>query len=139
MTREPPRDAHSGYVGAGSRLSGRLHAPGPFNVNGAFAGEIHSEDVVSVGTEGFFEGRIFARKVVVERGGRIAGEIDAQEVEVRAGGAIVGVAVQAARLTLEAESDTDGARFQIQPDFRRSRPTAADSEAAAPEDSSGSA
>ena len=126
MVKEMSRDAHSGYVGAGSRLTGRLNAPGPFNVNGSFAGEIYSEDVVSVGAEGFFEGRIFARKVVVEGGGKVAGEIDAHEVEVRSRGVIVGVAVQAARLTLEAESNADGARFRIRPDFVRSRPAADD-------------
>ena len=124
MPKGPAQDAHSGYVGAGSRLTGRLHAPGPFNVNGDFTGEILSEDVVSVGTAGSFEGKIFARKVVVEGGGRITGEIDAQEVEVRSGGAIIGVSVQAASLTLEPQSNADGARFHIRHDFERSRPAA---------------
>ena len=121
MARDPSRDAHSGYVGSGSRLSGRLNAPGPFNVNGEFAGEIRSEDEVSVGNSGNFDGRIFAERVVVEDGGRVSGEIDAQAVVVRSGGSIAGVAVQAASLTLEARSDADGARFQIHRDFERTR------------------
>lgn len=125
MARDPSRDAHSGYVGSGSRLSGRLNAPGPFNVNGEFVGEIHSENEVSVGNSGNFDGRIFAERVVVEEGGRVSGEIDAQAVVVRAGGSIAGVAVQAASLTLEAQSDADGAHFQIHRDFQRSRADAA--------------
>ena len=120
MARDPSRDAHSGYVGSGSRLSGRLNAPGPFNVNGAFVGEIHSEDEVSVGTSGNFDGRIYAQRVVVEGGGRVSGEVAAQDVIVRSGGSIAGVAVQAATLTLEAKCDADGAHFQIHPGFKRS-------------------
>lgn len=120
MARDPSRDAHSGYVGSGSRLSGRLNAPGPFNVNGEFVGEIHSEDEVSVGTSGNFDGRIHAQRVVVEGGGRVSGEIAAQDVIVHSGGSIAGVAVQAASLTLEAKSDADGAHFQIRRDFKRS-------------------
>lgn len=121
MARDPARDAHSGYVGSGSRLSGRLNAPGPFNVNGEFVGEIRSEDEVSVGNSGNFDGRIFAERVVVEDGGRVSGEIDAQAVVVRAGGSIAGVAVQTASLTLEARSDADGAHFQVRRDFQRTR------------------
>ena len=119
MARDAARSAHSGYVASGSRLSGRLNAPGPFNVNGEFVGEIRSEDEVSVGNSGNFDGRLFAERVVVEDGGRVSGEIDAQAVVVRAGGSIAGVAVQAASLTLEARSDADGAQFQIRRDFRR--------------------
>ncbi len=120
MARDSSRDAHSGYVGSGSRLSGRLNAPGPFNVNGEFVGEIHCEDEVSVGTSGNFDGRIHAQRVVVEGGGRVSGEIAAQDVIVHSGGSIAGVAVQAANLTLEAKSDADGAHFQIHRDFKRS-------------------
>lgn len=122
MARDPSRDAHSGYVGSGSRLSGRLNAPGPFNVNGEFVGEIHSEDEVSVGTSGNFDGRIHAQRVVVEGGGRVSGEIAAQDVVVHSGGSIAGVTVQAASLTLEAKSDADGAHFRIHRDFKRSSP-----------------
>ena len=127
MARDPSRDAHSGYVGSGSRLSGRLNAPGPFNVNGEFVGEIHSEDEVSVGNSGNFDGRIFALRVVVEGGGRVTGEIEAQDVIVHSGGSIAGVAVQAATLTLEAQSDADGAHFQVHHDFKRARPQGAGS------------
>ena len=119
MARDASRDAHSGYVGSGSRLSGRLNAPGPFNVNGEFVGEIHSEDEVSVGNAGKFDGRIFAQRVIVEGGGRVSGEIAAQDVIVHSGGSIAGVAVQAANLTLEAKSDADGAHFQIHRNYRR--------------------
>ena len=125
MARDPSRDAHSGYVGSGSRLSGRLNAPGPFNVSGEFVGEIRSEDEVSIGNSGNFDGRIFAERVVVEDGGRVVGEIAAQAVVVRAGGSIAGVAVQAASLTLEAQSDADGAHFHIHRDFQRTGPEAA--------------
>ena len=125
MARDPSRDAHSGYVGSGSRLSGRLNAPGPFNVNGEFVGEIHSEDEVSVGNSGNFDGRIFALRVVVEGGGRVAGEIEAQDVIVHSGGSIAGVAVQAATLMLEAQSDADGAHFQVHRGFKRARPQGA--------------
>ena len=120
MARDPSRDAHSGYVGSGSRLSGRLNAPGPFNVNGEFVGEIHSEDEVSVGNSGNFDGRIYAQRVVVEGGGRVSGEIAAQDVIVHSGGSIAGVAVQAANPTLEAKSDADGAHFQVHRDYKRS-------------------
>lgn len=119
MSRAPATDAHSGYVGAGCELNGRLHAPGPFHVNGAFHGEILSEDVVSVGKGGAFEGNIFARRVVVESGGRIAGEIEADEVEVGSGGSIAGVSVQSASLSLAPGSNADGARFRVRRDFRR--------------------
>ncbi len=125
MARDPSRDAYRGYVGSGCRLSGRLKTPGSFSVNGEFVGELLSEDEVSVGHSGNFDGRIFAERVIVEGGGRVRGEIDAQAVIVRAGGSIVGVAVQAASLTLEASSDADGAHFQIQRDFQRTRTEAA--------------
>lgn len=114
--------AHSGFVGTGSHFTGNLEAPGPFNVNGGFSGEIRSEDVVSVGAEGRFEGNIHAREVVVEQGGRIVGEIDADRVEVQAGGVIAGVAVRAASLVLDADSNADGARFDIRRDYSRSHP-----------------
>lgn len=120
MVRDPSRDAHSGYVGSGSRLSGRLNAPGPFNVNGEFVGEIHSEDDVSVGNAGSVDGRIYARRVIVEGGGRIKGEVAAQDVVVHSGGSIAGVTVQAATLVLEATSHADGAHFRIHRDYQRS-------------------
>ncbi len=110
---------HSGFVGTGSHFTGNLAAPGPFNVNGGFSGEIRSEDVVSVGAEGRFEGNIQAREVVVEQGGKVVGEIDAERVEVQAGGVIAGVAVRAASLVLDADSDADGARFDIRRDHSR--------------------
>lgn len=114
---------HSGFVGTGSHFTGNLAAPGPFNVNGGFSGEIRSEDVVSVGAEGRFEGNIQAREVVVEQGGKVVGEIDAQRVEVQAGGVIAGVAVRAASLVLDADSDADGARFDISRDHSRAGAT----------------
>jgi len=89
-------------------------------VNGEFVGEIHSEDEVSVGNSGNFDGRIYARRVVVEGGGRVSGEIAAQDVIVHSGGSIAGVAVQAANLTLEAKSDADGAHFRVHRDYQRS-------------------
>ncbi len=119
MARNSAKDAHGGYVGSGSRLSGRLNAPGPFNVNGEFVGEIHSDDEVSVGNSGNFDGRMYAQRVIVEGGGRVSGEIAAQDVIVHSGGSIAGVAVQAANLTLEAKSDADGAHFQIHRDYQR--------------------
>lgn len=121
MSKTPSRDAHSGYVGAGCELNGRLHAPGPFHVNGVFHGEILSEDVVSVGKGGAFEGTVCARRVVVEGGGRITGEIEADEVEVGPGGSIVGVAVRTASLSLAPGGSADGARFHVRRDFRRRR------------------
>lgn len=125
MTRDPSRDAHCGYVGSGCRLTGRVNAPGPFHVHGEFVGEILSGEEVSVGNSGHVDGRILAERVIVEDGGRVSGEIDAQAVIVRAGGSIVGVAVQATSLTLEASSDADGAHFKIQRDFQRTRTEAA--------------
>lgn len=122
MKNNEKTGTHSGFVGAGSRFTGNLEAPGPFNLNGGFSGEIRSEDVVSVGAEGRFEGNIQAREVVVEQGGRIVGEIDADRVEVQAGGVIAGVAVRAASLVLDADSNADGARFDIRRDYSRSRP-----------------
>lgn len=123
-TRDDGRDAgksgaHSGFVGAGSRFTGSLDAPGPFNVNGGFNGEIESADLVSVGAKGVFEGNISAREVVVESGGRVVGEIDAERVEVQGGGVIAGVSVRAARLVLAADSDADGARFEIRQGHKR--------------------
>jgi len=120
MARDPSRDTLRGYLASGCCLSGWVNAPGPFDVAGAFMGEIRSEDEVSVGSSGSIEGQIFAERVLVEGGGRVQGEIDAQAVVVRAGGSIAGVAVQAASLTLEAQSDADGAHFQIRPDYQRS-------------------
>lgn len=123
-TRDDGRDAgksgaHSGFVGAGSQFTGSLNAPGPFNVNGGFNGEIDSADLVSVGAKGVFEGNISAREVVVESGGRVVGEIDAERVEVQGGGVIAGVSVRAARLVLAADSDADGARFEIRQGHKR--------------------
>lgn len=123
-TRDDGRDAgksgaHSGFVGAGSQFTGSLNAPGPFNVNGGFHGEIESADLVSVGAKGVFEGNISAREVVVESGGRVVGEIDAERVEVQGGGVIAGVSVRAARLVLAADSDADGARFEIRHGHKR--------------------
>ncbi|MCY3746162.1 MAG: polymer-forming cytoskeletal protein [Acidobacteria bacterium] len=131
MARDPSRDARRGYVGSGCRLTGRLNAPGPFTIRGEFVGEILSEDEVSVGNSGNFDGRIFAERVIVEDGGCVRGAIDAQAVIVRARGSIVGVAVRAASLTLEASSDADGAHFQIHRDFQRTRTEAAGASRAA--------
>ena len=134
-TNQGLNDAHSGYVAAGSTLTGRLRAPGPFHVNGTFTGEILSEDRVSVGTDGNFDGTIVARKVVVEGGGRITGKIQAEEVQVRAGGMIAGAGVRAARLLLEADGNAEGAVLHIHrnqqfppvpaPPVGRARPRAA--------------
>ena len=121
MKNNDKPSTHSGFVGTGSHFTGNLAAPGPFNVNGGFSGEIRSEDVVSVGAEGRFEGNIQAREVVVEQGGKVVGEIDAERVEVQAGGVIAGVAVRAASLVLDADSDADGARFDIRRDHSRTR------------------
>ncbi len=130
MSKTHPPDAHSGYVGSGCELNGRLHAPGPFHVNGAFRGEILSEDVVSVGKGGSFAGTVFARRVVVEGGGRIAGDIEADEVEVNSGGSIAGATVRSGSLSLAPGGDADGASFQVGRDFRRPRPGADEPEPA---------
>jgi len=98
--RDPSRDAHRGYVGPGCRLSGRLNAPGPFNVRGEFVGEIFSEYEVSVGDSGHVDGRILAERVTVEGGGRVGGEVNCAGRGRTCRGAIVDVAVQAASLTL---------------------------------------
>ncbi len=110
---------HSGYVGAGSRLGGVLEAPGPFEVNGRFEGEIHSDDELVVGRTGDLRGKILARRVVVE--GSVQGEIEAQEVEVRAGARIRDVRLRAASLALDADGDAVGARIRIRKDFQFQR------------------
>ncbi len=113
MWKSSSRNAHSGYVGAGSRWNGVVNAPGPFEVNGAFEGELHCEDEVSVGRAGDFQGKVFARRVVVA--GIVRGEIEAAEVEVRAGGRLPDVLVRTASLSLDPEGDAQGARFQVSP------------------------
>lgn len=109
---------HSGYVGAGTRLGGVLEAPGPFEVNGRFDGEIHSDDELVVGSRGEVRGKVFANRVVVE--GTVEGELEAQEVEVRAGARIRDVRLRAARLALDPDGDAVGARITIRADFQRS-------------------
>ncbi len=107
------QDAYSGFVGSGVNLTGKLRAPGPFQLNGAFHGEIRCEDVVSIGEEGVFEGEMTARKVIVKQGGRVIGNVDADEVHVLSGGIVAGVTVRAARLLLEPDGNAEGARFHV--------------------------
>ena len=107
------QDAYSGFVGSGVSLTGNLRAPGPFQLNGAFHGEIRCEDVVSIGAEGVFEGDLTAREVIVKQGGRVIGAINADEVHVLSGGIIAGVTVRAARLLLERDGNAEGARFHV--------------------------
>ncbi len=112
-----PSSPHSGYVGAGSRVGGVLQAPGPFEVNGRFDGEIHSDDELIVGRTGDVRGKVLAQRVVVE--GAVQGEIEAQEVAVRAGARIRDVRLCAASLDLDPDGDAAGARITIRKDFQR--------------------
>ncbi len=106
------QDPHSGYLGLGAILTGRIEASGAFHINGTLVGEVHRGQLVSVGADGIVDGEIHAARIVLD-GGTVKGLLKAEIVEIRAHSTIAHSRVVAERLQLDPEVNSDGARFDI--------------------------
>lgn len=64
-------------LGRGTRFSGKLHFEGAIRIDGAFSGEIRSDDVLVVGEGADIEGQIDVATVIV-KGGVVRADIRAR-------------------------------------------------------------
>jgi cytoskeletal protein CcmA (bactofilin family) len=75
-------------IAAGTQLVGNLTLSDRLHVDGRLDGDVASESAIVVGTEGFIEGTVKAKTVVVS--GRVKGSISADRLEIIAGGRVEG-------------------------------------------------
>lgn len=70
-------DELTALLGRGTRFEGKLHFEGAVRIDGAFKGEIRSDDVLVIGDGAEIEAQIDVAVVIV-RGGNVKGDIRAR-------------------------------------------------------------
>ncbi|HOV14244.1 MAG TPA: polymer-forming cytoskeletal protein [Spirochaetota bacterium] len=90
MSKIIPNDfSINSLVGETTTFSGEFESSGPFRIDGRFIGKINSFGKVFVGKNGFAEGMVIAKTVII--GGTFKGDIFAEEnVAVLKTGKIIG-------------------------------------------------
>ena len=79
MALDPPATPFelTALLGRGTRFEGKLHFEGRVRIDGAFRGQIRSDDVLVIGDGAEIEGEIDVATVIV-RGGTVRGTIHAR-------------------------------------------------------------
>lgn len=76
MSRTLPPTEITTLLGRGSRFDGKLHFEGRVRIDGAFSGEILSDDTLVIADGAQVEGEILAGTVII-RGGRVRADVRA--------------------------------------------------------------
>jgi cytoskeletal protein CcmA (bactofilin family) len=93
-------------LGADTVVSGRLSFTVPTRIDGTLRGEVRASDLLVVGEDGFVEGTVRARTLVVL--GEVRGEVQgAERVEVGPGGRLMGT-VETQSLVVKEGGCLDG-------------------------------
>ena len=77
------------YLGAGTKINGKLHFDGPATIDGEIEGEIVSQANVTVGQQAIIKGKISAASILVQ--GKVMADVQAEKkLEVQPPGSVVG-------------------------------------------------
>jgi cytoskeletal protein CcmA (bactofilin family) len=76
VARNLPTSELTALLGRGTRFEGKLHFEGRVRIDGAFSGEILSEDTLVIGEGAVVTGEIFAGTVII-RGGKVHANVKA--------------------------------------------------------------
>lgn len=71
-----PASEITALLGRGTRFKGKLHFTGRVRIDGAFSGEIHSDDILIIGDGAEVEGEIRVDTVII-RGGTVNANVKA--------------------------------------------------------------
>jgi cytoskeletal protein CcmA (bactofilin family) len=79
MALDPPLEPNelSALLGRGTRFEGKLHFEGRVRIDGAFRGEIRSDDTLVIGEDADVEGELDVATVIV-RGGTVRANVRAR-------------------------------------------------------------
>ncbi len=75
-------------ISSGTKIRGAIQGECKVHVDGELSGPIDSISIISVGKNGFIEGDVVAKKLIVL--GRFSGTADCEEIQILAGGKVVG-------------------------------------------------
>jgi cytoskeletal protein CcmA (bactofilin family) len=77
------------YLGAGTKINGKLHFDGPATIDGEVEGEIASQSNVTVGQQAIIKGKISAASILVQ--GKVMADVQAEKrLEIQPPGSVVG-------------------------------------------------
>jgi cytoskeletal protein CcmA (bactofilin family) len=76
VSRTLPVTELTALLGRGTRFEGKLHFEGRVRIDGAFSGEILSDDTLIIGEGAVVTGEIFAGTVII-RGGKVQANVRA--------------------------------------------------------------
>ncbi len=77
------------YLGAGTKINGKLHFDGPATIDGEVEGEIASQSNVTVGQQAIIKGKICAASILVQ--GKVMADVQAEKrLEIQPPGSVVG-------------------------------------------------
>ncbi len=75
-------------ISSDTKIRGAIQGECKVHVDGEILGPIHSKSIISVGKNGFIEGDVAAKKLIVF--GRFSGNADCEEIRILTGGKVVG-------------------------------------------------
>ncbi|HEX2229120.1 MAG TPA: polymer-forming cytoskeletal protein [Candidatus Binatia bacterium] len=78
-----------GYLGAGTKVSGKLHFDAPVTIEGEVDGEIVAQANITVGQQAIVKGKITAASILVQ--GKVVADVQAEKkLEIQPPGSVVG-------------------------------------------------
>lgn len=77
------------YLGAGTKINGKLHFDGPATIDGEVEGEIVSQAHITVGQQATVKGKISAASILVQ--GKVMADVQAEKrLEIQPPGSVIG-------------------------------------------------
>lgn len=77
------------YLGAGTKINGKVHFDGPATIEGEVEGEIISQAIITVGQQATIKGKISAVSILVQ--GKVMADVQAEKrLEIQPPGSVVG-------------------------------------------------
>jgi cytoskeletal protein CcmA (bactofilin family) len=77
------------YLGAGTKINGKLHFDGPATIDGEVEGEIIAQANITIGQQATVKGKISAASIVVQ--GKVLADVQTEKkLEIQPPGSIVG-------------------------------------------------
>lgn len=92
-------------VARGTHVVGTIELTDSFHLDGFMKGTIRSENDVSIGQSGSFEGEVQARRILVS--GEFDGKLDAERLEIVASGRVTGE-ITVSELVIESGGQFSG-------------------------------
>ena len=77
------------YLGAGTKITGKVQFEGQATIDGEVEGEIHSQANVTIGQQATIKGKIIAASILVQ--GKVMADVQAEKkLEIQPPGSVVG-------------------------------------------------